>query len=435
MNISIFGLGYVGCVSLGVLAELGHNVIGVDISDSKVKLINSGKSTIVEAEIEDIIKRNFDSGRIRATTNPQEAVEKSEIAIICVGTPNDENGHLDMEHILAVSEQIGLCLKNKNEFFTIAIRSTVMPGTNKSVSEIIEKSSNKKHLKDFAVVNNPEFLREGTAVKDFLNPPYTILASDSPRGIEQLKKLYKEIKNDIIVTSIGTAELIKFVNNSFHALKVNFANEVGRVCKTIGFDGQELMELFVKDKVLNISPYYLKPGFPYGGSCLPKDLKALITIGHDNYVELPVLRSIEVSNRSHLEFIIKQIISKNKKNIGILGLSFKIGTDDLRFSPAVEIAEYLIGKGYNIKLYDKNVTLSKLTGKNRDFLFHKLPHIAKILIQEMDEFLASLEVLLIVNKDEDIKKLGDYDLKNIIVLDNVGIDKSLFPGVTIERIS
>jgi GDP-mannose 6-dehydrogenase len=417
LNISIFGLGYVGCVGLGCLSEKGHNIIGVDVDRIKVNLINSGKATIVEKDIDELIRKNSNAGKIKATTDFKQAVAESDAAIICVGTPNNENGHLDMTHINKVAEEIGEALKNKNGFFAVAIRSTVMPGTNKRIGEIIREKSGKKVNTDFGVVSNPEFLREGTAVEDFFNPPYTVIASDSAKAANIMKKVYKDISGDVILTDVGTAEMIKFVNNSYHGLKVVFANEVGRICKSLGVDSRKLMELFVKDQILNISPYYFKPGFSYGGSCLPKDLKALNSIAHDNYVNVPVLSSVENSNNIHIDYALNLILNKQKKKIGFYGVSFKNGTDDLRFSPALELAERLLGKGYNIKIYDKNVHLSRLMGKNKDYLFNKLPHINEVLIENLDDLVCNSELLIIVNKDKEISKLMNKDLSQLDLID------------------
>lgn len=426
MKIAIFGLGYVGCVGLGCLAENGHHLIGVDIDKTKVDLINNGNATIVEKDIDELIQKNFKCKRILATTKSSDAIKNSEVGIICVGTPNNENGHLNMEPIYTVAKEIGEALKNKNAFYTVAIRSTVMPGTNKKVTKIIEEISTKTSGKDFAVVSNPEFLREGTAINDFFNPPYTVLSSESDKGLEVMKTVYQSIKGEVIVTDIGSAELIKFVNNTFHGLKVVFANEIGRICKALGTDSRNLMELFIKDNILNISPYYLKPGFAYGGSCLPKDLKALNSIAHDNYIKLPVLSSIDGSNQQHIEYTLKLIMSKKKEKIGFYGISFKAGTDDLRFSPALEIAERLLGKGYHIKIYDKNVHLSKLMGKNKEYIFNKLPHINKLLVEDIDEFINSLDMMVVVNKDDNINKLLKKDLSNIDIIDLVRIsDKTI----------
>jgi GDP-mannose 6-dehydrogenase len=421
MKISIHGLGYVGCVGVGCLSELNHNMVGVDVDPIKVALINSGKATIVEKDIDELIKKNFQMGLIKATTNSSEAIMNSDVAIICVGTPNDQHGHLDMSHIYAVAKEIGKTIRNKNTFFTVAIRSTVMPGTNRKLVEIISAESGKKNKIDFAVVSNPEFLREGSAVNDFFKPPYTVLASDSPKGIEVMREVYRSIDAEFIIADIGSAELIKFVNNSYHGLKVVFANEIGRICKVLGVDSRILMDLFVRDNILNISPYYFKPGFAYGGSCLPKDLKALNSIGHDKYLKLPVLNAIETSNQAHIEYALNLIINKNKRRIGFYGISFKAGTDDLRFSPALELAERLLGKGYDIKIYDKNVHLSRLMGKNKDYIFNKLPHINEILFENLDKFLITLEVLIVVNKDDEMEKILSRDLSNVIIIDLVRI--------------
>jgi len=429
MKISVHGLGYVGCVGVGCLSELDHELIGVDIDPAKVGLVNSGKATIVEKDIDDLIKKNSEKGFIKATTDGSEAVLNSDVAIICVGTPNDQNGHLDMAHIYAVAKEVGKAIGQKRSFYTVAIRSTVMPGTNRKVAEIIANQSGKKNETDFAVVSNPEFLREGSAVDDFFNPPYTVLASESNKGIEVMREVYAKINAEIIVTDIGSAELIKFVNNSYHGLKVAFANEVGRICKALGVDSRTLMDLFVKDKILNISPYYFKPGFAYGGSCLPKDLKALNSIGHDKYLKLPVLSAIETSNQIHIEHALNMIIKKNKRTIGFYGISFKAGTDDLRLSPALELAERLLGKGYHIKIYDKNVNLSRLMGKNKDFVFNKLPHINEILFGGLDQFLESVEVLIVVNKGDNIDELLNRPLDKVEVIDLIRVkDEMLTSG-------
>ncbi len=423
MKVSIYGMGYVGCVGAGVLAELGIDIIGVDVSNAKVELINSGKATIVEKGIDELIRKNVSEGKLTATTDGRKAAMESDVAIICVGTPNDDNGHLDMTYISNVSEKIGEALKDKNKFLTVAIRSTVMPGTNQSVTKIIEKNSGKKSGKDFGVVSNPEFLREGSAVDDFFNPPYTLIASEVEQSLDVMKEVYAGLNGEIITTDIGTAELIKFVNNTYHGLKVVFANEIGRICKSLNVDSHELMNVFVKDKILNISPYYFKPGFAYGGSCLPKDLKALNTIAHDKYLNLDVLTSISESNNNHIEHAFNLIVKKNKTKIGIFGISFKAGTDDLRFSPGLEITEKLLGKGMKVKIFDSNVMLSRLTGKNKEFLYSKLPHINEVLVDDLEEFLEDIELLIVVNKDEALPKLLEHKSDHLEIIDFVKIPK------------
>lgn len=420
MRISIFGLGYVGCVGLGCLSELSHSMIGVDIDPEKVTLINSGKATIVEKDIDELIGKNIKKGSIRATTNSIEAVAGSDVAIVCVGTPNDPKGHLEISHVLSVAREIGRGIRKKTTFFTVAIRSTVMPGTNKHLSETIAEESGKRSGIDFAVVSNPEFLREGSAVNDFFNPPYTVLASDSTRGIEVMRDVYSRINTELIVTDIGTAELIKFVNNSYHGLKVTFANEIGRISKAIGADSRALMDLFVRDTVLNISANYFKPGFAYGGSCLTKDLRALNAIGHDEYLKLPVLSAIETSNQVHIEHALEIIMSKKKKKIGFYGISFKAGTDDLRFSPALELAERLLGKGYEIKVYDRHLNVSRLMGKNKAFIYEKMPHINEILIEQLDVFLQAVDLVVLVNRDRDFDEMLKLAPSKLAVVDLIG---------------
>lgn len=402
MEVSIFGLGYVGCVSLGCLAQNGHSVIGVDVVKNKVDLINLGKPTIVEKDIDKIIHEQFKNGRIKATMNYKEAVKSSDISLICVGTPSSPHGQLDLRYVFKVAEEIGEAIKNKKGFHVVAIRSTVFPGTNKKVGEIIESVSGKKRNSDFGIVSNPEFLREGTAVKDYYNPPVTVLGSDSERALEIMVKLYKDLNGPIEKVQIEVAEIIKYINNSFHALKITFANEVGNICKKLNIDSHEVMRLFVMDKQLNISPYYLKPGYAYGGSCLPKDLKGLRTIAHDQYLLTPVLTAIEESNIYQKQLAYDMVVETRKKKIGIIGLSFKAGTDDLRYSPTVELAERLLGRGYKIAIYDKNVNYTRLTGTNKDYIDYHLPHLSKLISGDLDSVVNFSEVLLITQKDTNI---------------------------------
>lgn len=398
MNISIFGLGYVGCVSLGCLAQNGHNVIGVDVEQSKVDFINNGKPTIIEKDIDKLIRKAYKQKKIKATIDYIDAVLNSEISILAVGTPSTSEGHLNLRYIYKVAEEIGEALKQKNEFHIIAIRSTVLPGTNKKVGEVIERISGKKRNESFAIVSNPEFLREGSAVNDFQNPPLTVIGSDNKKALDIMERLYSKINAPIQKVKIKEAEIIKYVNNSFHALKISFANEVGNICKKLDIDSHTVMDIFVMDRKLNLSSYYFKPGFAYGGSCLPKDLKALSTISHDHYLTSPIIESIEKSNFNQKQNAIKIIESYSKKNIGILGLSFKVGTDDLRNSPIVEVAEYFYGKGYRIFIYDKNVNLSKLTGTNKDYIDKHIPHLSELILDDIEKVIMSSDIIIINQK-------------------------------------
>lgn len=416
MNISIFGLGYVGCVSLGCLANNGHHVVGVDVSEIKVDLINQGKPTIIEKDIDQLVAKAKIDNRIRATKNFRDAVMNSEISIVAVGTPSTPEGHLDLSYIFRTAEQIGEVMKEKNDFHIIAIRSTVLPGTNEKYGKIVERFSGKKRNQHFTVISNPEFLREGSAVADYYNPPVTVIGGDHKDSVNKMAQLYQQIDAPIEKVDIKVAEIIKYVNNAFHALKISFANEVGNICKRIGIDSHDVMHLFGMDKQLNISTYYFKPGFAYGGSCLPKDLKALKTLAHDNYLETPVLNNIENSNTVQKRLGLELIEQKGKRKIFILGISFKPGTDDLRYSPIVEVIENLIGKGYELRLFDKNVKLSKLMGKNKSYIMEKLPHLADHLVDEIDSNIEWADIIVLTNKEEEFSKLKFSEDKHIIDL-------------------
>lgn len=416
MNISIFGLGYVGCVGMGCLAKQGHVMVGVDVSDEKVKRVNSGQATIVENEIDTLMADGFQQHLIRATKDYKEAVLNTDISFICVGTPSSDNGHLNLEYIYQTAREIGEALITKSTFHIVVIRSTVFPGTNAKVSELIESVSGKKRNSDFAVVSNPEFLREGTAVADYMNPPLTVLGSSCSKAIQIMQELYKNTNAPIEVVDIEVAEMIKYVNNSYHALKVVFANEVGTICKQLGVDSHEVMRIFCMDKQLNISPYYFKPGFAYGGSCLPKDLKGLKTLAHDLYLDTPVLNAIDDSNNKHISQVIYQIEKTGKRKIGICGLSFKAGTDDMRNSPIVNVIEALYGKGYDIRIFDKNVSLSRLIGKNKSVITEKLPHLDSMLQDDLSLLVDWAEVLVVSNKDKVFKSMSVRPEQKIIDL-------------------
>lgn len=416
MNISIFGLGYVGCVGMACLAKQGHNMVGVDVSDEKVKRVNSGQATIVENDIDTLMAEGFQQNRIRATQDYKEAVLNTAISFICVGTPSSDNGHLNLEYIYQTAREIGEALTKKSTFHIVVIRSTVFPGTNAKVSELIEHVSGKKRNSDFAVVSNPEFLREGTAVADYMNPPLTVLGSTCPPAIETMQTLYANTGAPIEVVSIEVAEMIKYVNNSYHALKVVFANEVGSICKQLGVDSHEVMRIFCMDKQLNISPYYFKPGFAYGGSCLPKDLKGLKTLAHDLYLDTPVLNAIDDSNSKHIQQVINQIEKTGKRQIGICGLSFKAGTDDMRNSPIVNVIEALHGKGYDIRIFDRNVSLSRLIGKNKSVITEKLPHLDNMLQDDLSALVEWADVLVVSNKDQAFKSMSVRSEQQIIDL-------------------
>ena len=398
MKISIFGLGYVGAVSAGCLASDGHEVIGVDPNQTKVALINQGQTPIIEKDIGEMIAASVKNGTLRATQDVREAVLGSEISLICVGTPSQLNGNLDLSHVRKVCEQIGAALKEKSEFHVVVARSTMLPGSMRNlVIPVLEASSGKTAGVDFGVCNNPEFLREGSAVYDYYNPPKTVIGETDNKAGEMLVSLYEKMNAPMVRTTVETAEMVKYTDNTWHAVKVAFANEIGNLCKTLGIDGHTVMEIFCKDTKLNLSPYYMKPGFAFGGSCLPKDVRALTYKARSLDLDLPLLNSILPSNQRQVEKGIKMIADKGKRKVGILGFSFKAGTDDLRESPLVDVIEWLLGKGYELKLYDKNVNLAALTGANQDYILNHIPHISKLMVNSMDDVLAFAETIVIGN--------------------------------------
>jgi len=433
MNISIFGLGYVGCVGAACLAKLGHTVIGVDVNENKVRLINEGKPTIIEEGIAELCAEAHVKGLISATMDVREAVHATDVSFIVVGTPSSKEGHLNLGYIYAVAQQIGEALRDKElkserikelkdegvkELrHIIAIRSTVLPGTNEKVGEIIAEASGLVRGKDFTIVSNPEFLREGTSVKDYFNPPLTLVGTDMPEAEAVFREIYKGIDAEFICTDIRVAEMMKYVNNTYHALKIVFGNEVGNICKELNIDSHKVMEIFCKDKQLNISPYYFKPGFAYGGSCLPKDMKALKTLAHDHYVDVPVIEAIGESNELQKRRAVQLIMAQGLRKVGILGLSFKSGTDDLRCSPIVDVVESLLGKGFEIRIYDKNVKVSELTGTNKDFIMAKIPHLQHFVSDDLEAVCRESDVLVVTNKEKDFAEvLTKYPNKVVVDL-------------------
>jgi GDP-mannose 6-dehydrogenase len=424
MDISIFGLGYVGCVSLGCLAKNGHHVIGVDSNTTKVDQINSGKATIIEKDVDNIISEQRSAGNINATTDSKLAVLKSDITIVAVGTPSTDKGHLNLQYIFAVAENIGTALKEKETFHIIAIRSTIMPGTCDKFAGIVESVSGKKRNEDFAIVDNPEFLREGTAVRDYYNPPLTLVGSDNRSAAEKVADLYRQLPCEIIITDLKVAEIMKYINNTYHALKISFGNEIGNICSELGIDSHRVMEIFCKDKQLNISPYYFKPGFAYGGSCLPKDLKGLQTLAHDLYVDVPLIDNIDKTNDIQIQRAIKMIYRYWNKKLGFLGLSFKAGTDDLRNSPAVNVIEALLGKGCEMSIYDKNINLAMLTGTNKEYINSRIPHLATLLTDDPNRLIAESDVIIINTNEPEFIKLVE-DVEDKIIIDFVRLDETL----------
>ena len=425
MDVSIFGLGYVGAVSAACLAEFGHNIVGVDINADKTKLINEGKAPVIEKDLESLIRSNVKAGRLTATNNIDEAIQKTEISIICVGTPSLSSGNIDLSSIKRVSKEIGQSLASKNTYHVVINRSTVIPGTIKNtITPIIEKYSNKRIGDQFGVVSNPEFLREATAVNDFFNPPKTIIGGMFSKDRDKVKILYKNINAPLIETSIEVAEMIKYADNAFHALKITFANEIGLLCKKLGIDSHEIMDVFCKDRKLNLSEYYLKPGFAFGGSCLPKDLRSITYYAKHKDLELPVLNAIMRSNQAMIDYAINTIQSKGRQKIGILGFAFKAGTDDLRESPIITLIERLLGKGYEIQIYDKNVSLARLRGANKKFIEERIPHVAALMKEKLEDVLTFSELIIVGNKSDEFKDILKKIKKNQQVIDLVRLTEA-----------
>ncbi|MEW6428826.1 MAG: UDP-glucose/GDP-mannose dehydrogenase family protein [Thermodesulfobacteriota bacterium] len=422
MKISIFGMGYVGAVSAGCLAAEGHQVIGVDPVGTKVDLINRGRTPIIEKDIGEIIAAAVVDGRLRATTGTTEAVMATDMSFVCVGTPSQLNGNLDLKYIRRVCEEIGAVLASKADHHLVVIRSTVLPGTMREVViPALEEASGKTAGRDFGVCNNPEFLREGSAVHDFHHPPKTVIGETDPTSGDRLASIYAKMRAPLIRTDIETAEMVKYVDNVWHALKVGFANEVGNICKKAGIDGHRVMDIFCQDTKLNISPYYMKPGFAFGGSCLPKDLRALTYKARSMDLELPILNAVLPSNQLQVERAIAMVLGKGSKKIGVLGFSFKAGTDDLRESPVVELIERLLGKGCDIRIYDRNVNLAKLVGANRDYILNHIPHISKMMVASLDDILTHADTIVVGNGDPEFRDVLDRARHGQVVVDLVRI--------------
>lgn len=430
MRLSVFGLGYVGCVSAACFAREGHVVVGVDVNPTKVAIINDAKTPIVEAGMGELIGEMVQSGRLRATVDSANAVKNSEFSLVCVGTPSRANGSLDLTHVTRVCSDIGEALKEKDDRHVIVIRSTMLPGTIQDVVvPALESASGKKSGRDFGVCINPEFLREGTSLKDFYAPPFTLIGADDELLAGKVSELYAGIDAPLFVIGTKAAEMVKYTCNCFHALKVSFANEIGNICKALGIDSHEVMDVFCRDTKLNLSPYYLKPGFAFGGSCLPKDLRAVAYKAKELDVEVPVLSSIMISNRLQIERSVEMVLNTGCKRIGVLGFSFKEGTDDLRESPMVTLIETLLGKGMQLSIYDRDVSLARLFGANKEYIEREIPHISKLMRGSIADVLENSEVLIVGNKSAEFRGVEKQLHDNQILIDLV----RLFEGRTSDE--
>lgn len=402
-SIGVYGLGYVGCVSAVCLASLGHRVTGVDVSDDKVNLLRAGRSPVIEAGIGDMTAQVVESGALTVTTATRDVVIDTDFSLVCVGTPSTDSGALSTAFLEQVTAVIGSALRDTERWHVVAYRSTMLPGTCETVLiPMLERLSGKRAGIDFGVCVNPEYLREGTSVADFFDPPKTVVGAGDQRTAADMRMLYADIPGDVMVVPTKVAEMSKYVDNSFHALKVGFANEIGSICASVHLDSHEVMRLFLADTKLNIGPSYLQPGFAFGGSCLPKDVRALTHMARRNDIDIPLLGNLLLSNESHLRRALNIIIADGRRRIGVFGLAFKPGTDDLRESPMVELVERLIGKGFTVRIYDPNVALSKLIGANRAYINERLPHIGELLTDDAGEVAAHGQILVVGSRSPEV---------------------------------
>jgi GDP-mannose 6-dehydrogenase len=419
-------LGYVGSVSAASFAADGHTVVGVDVNPGKVAAVNEGRSPIVEKGLDDLLREQAGRGSLRATTTAAEAIADTDLSLLCVGTPSRRNGSLDLTHLTRVCEEIGDALRHTTSYHVVVVRSTVLPGTTHDVViPTLEARSGKKYGEGFGVSVNPEFLREGSALRDFREPPLTLVGHNHAADAAGTIALYERVHAPLVTASIRTAEMIKYASNAWHALKVTFANEIGNLCKRLEIDSHEVMDIFCRDRKLNLSPYYLKPGFAFGGSCLPKDLRALQYRAKELDVAMPVVQSILPSNQLQIQQVIDDVIETGRKRIGLLGFSFKAGTDDLRESPIVILAEALLGKGCALTIYDRNVALAKLVGANKDYIEQQIPHLSTLLCHSLDEVIDGSDLIIVGNAGQEFADALTRTRPGQIVMDLVRIDADL----------
>ena len=402
MKIAIFGLGYVGCVTSACLAREGHEVLGVDVQPLKVNALRDGTSPIIEPGLDELIADGVRNGRLDATTDAAHAIHFADLAILCVGTPSQENGSLDLTYLERVCSDIGAALADKDAYTVIVIRSTLLPGhAQERLLPLLEQASHKKAGRNFGFCINPEFLREGTAIADFDQPPFTVIGEFDAQSGERVAALYANVDAPIYRLPIGAAEMVKYASNAFHAVKITFANEIGNLCQSYGIDSHEVMDVFVQDTKLNLSPSYLRPGFAFGGSCLGKDMRAMLYAARQSDLRLPVLESVLPSNQLQIEKVLGMLLKSQDRRVGIVGLSFKPDTDDLRESPAVELTERLIGKGFDVQIYDREVMLSRIHGSNRAFIDQMLPHVGSLLHDDLAATIAASQAVVVTKRISD----------------------------------
>ena len=423
MIVSIFGLGYVGLVSAVCLARRGHHVIGIDVNPDKLQSIRMGISPIVEPGVEELLRQGLDRGLLTVTSDAKAAVCASDVSLVCVGTPSNANGSLCVDQVMRVAEEIGFALRSKPTYHSVAVRSTVLPGTVDRLATMMEHASGKTSVRDFGVASNPEFLREGTSIADFDDPPFTVVGAQDERLVAKLRRLYSDTTAPFYALRIKEAELLKYACNAFHATNVTFANEIGAISKQLGIDSHDVMAIFAQDTKLNISPRYLRPGFAFGGSCLPKDLRAITYESRALDVSTPLLDSLEASNQIQIRRVIDWVISRRKRRVGVLGLSFKSNTDDLRESPMVAVVETLLGKGFEVSIFDANVNVSRLLGANRSYIEQEIPHLSRLMREDPKKVLEEAEVILVGNEDPRFAGLLEHLKPEQSVLDLVRVSK------------
>ena len=430
MKISIFGLGYVGAVSAGCLTRDGHTVVGCDIDPAKLDLINQGKTPIIEEGMVDLMKGAAESGRLSATDDAKTAIDTTDVSFVCVGTPTAKGGGQNLTALKRLSEQLGPAIATKDDYHCVVIRSTVIPGTVDSVVKpIIEEHSGKKAGADFGLCFQPEFLREGSSIKDYDNPPFTVVGVSDDRPAALLREVFGNLPCEFVTTNVEAAEMLKFCCNVFHALKITFANEVGRIAQAMEVDGREVMRLLCMDEQLNISKAYLRPGFAFGGSCLPKDTRALTHFARNNDIEVPMLAGIMQSNQVHIEHAVQTVLESKKRNVGMIGLSFKSGTDDLRESPLVTLAERFLGKGLNLEIFDPEVSMARLLGANRRYIEETIPHIGQLLKPNVEEVIRRADVLIVGLSDKTLlDAVYEHNREDHVVLDLVSLDAARIKG-------
>jgi GDP-mannose 6-dehydrogenase len=428
LSVSVFGLGYVGSVTAACFAHKGHRVLGVDVNRQKVEMVAAGRSPIVEAQMDDLVAAGFQAGRLSATIDAVAAIRDTDVSFVCVGTPSQRNGKLDLRHVEHAAREIGSALGQKKSRHVVVLRSTVLPGTTERLMiPALEEASGRRAGADFAVCYNPEFMREGSAVADFLEPPCTILGSHDAAGLAEVRELYRDTPGQVFEVCITVAEMAKYVSNAFHAVKVAFANEIGTISKHLQVDTEAVTKIFTSDTRLNISPAYLSPGFAFGGSCLPKDLRALTHRAQELDLNLPLLGSILPSNAGHIDRTVEAILSTGKKKVALLGLSFKAGTDDLRESPHVRLAERLIGAGCQLRVWDPHVTLGQIAGSNREYIEKVIPHIGSLIAPDLEDVVRSAEVVIVGTRSASSEKLRQSLGPQHTVIDLVNLKASNRP--------